>query len=453
MSWKKVKLGDILKQYRIEHRVDDKTIYKQVSILNDGSVVLRGEKIGKEIGRKRQFKIDTKKYPDTLIFTRQLLLQGSIGIASDNVHDCIVTENMPMFSIDTVKIDKEFLILFLKSEIFKSRIREIELSGSAQKSIHERTFLNLEFSIPPFELQKTKVVELLKLKSNSDNITIELTHQLSLVKKLRQQLLQDAVQGKLVKQNKKNEPASELLKKIKAEKEQLIKAGKLKKEKELPAIKEDDIPFEIPEGWEWCRLGEIAANIEYGTSQKAEMSSDHIPVLRMNNIQDGKIDYEKLKYVQSSIDDLPKLYLKEGDLLFNRTNSYELVGKSGVYHGAHDVMTFASYLIRVQFSKDISTDFVNHYINSSFCRKTQLEPEIIQQNGQANFNGTKLKNIICPLPPLAEQNRIVQKLDELMQHCNELEASIKESAAQNEKLLQQVLREALRKESVIKKMY
>ena len=213
-------------------------------------------------------------------------------------------------------------------------------------------------------------------------------------------------------------------------------------------IKEEEKPFSIPESWVWCRLGEIAANVEYGTSQKAEMSSEHVPVLRMNNIQDGKIDYEKLKYVQSSIDDLPKLYLKEGDLLFNRTNSYELVGKSGVYHGADDVMTFASYLIRVQFSKNISNDFVNHYINSSFCRKTQLEPEIIQQNGQANFNGMKLKNIICPLPPLAEQKRIVKKLEEVLNLCEEMKTTITDNQNYTNQLLQVALKDALQMKEV-----
>jgi restriction endonuclease S subunit len=163
MSWKNVKIKEVLKQYRVQHIVQDTIEYRQVSILNDGSVVLRGTKIGKEIGRKRQFKVDLHQYPDTLIFTRQLLLQGSVGIASEDVNDCIVTENMPMFSIQTSLIDKEFLILFLKSEVFKSRIRQIELSGSAQKSIHEKTFLDLEFLLPNINLQKGIVVELLKL--------------------------------------------------------------------------------------------------------------------------------------------------------------------------------------------------------------------------------------------------------------------------------------------------
>jgi type I restriction enzyme, S subunit len=241
MSWKRIKLKEVLKQYRVQHIIQNETEYQQVSILNNGNVVLRGTKIGKDIGRKRQFKIDLKTYPNTLIFTRQLLLQGSIGIASEDVHDCVVTENMPMFSIITSKIDKNFLMLFLKSEIFKSRIRMIELSGSAQKSIHERTFLELEFLIPDFEIQKQIVTNLLKIKGVWGIISTELAHQLDLVKQLRQAFLREAMQGKLTAKWRESrklsgpdvEPASELLKKIKAEKEKLVKEGKLKKDKPL----------------------------------------------------------------------------------------------------------------------------------------------------------------------------------------------------------------------------
>lgn len=447
MSWKKIKLGDILKQYRIEHRVDDKTTYKQVSILNDGSVVLRGEKIGKEIGRKRQFVIDTKKYPNTLIFTRQLLLQGSIGIASDDVHNCIVTENMPMFSIDISKIDREFLILFVKSKVFKTRISEIELSGSAQKSIHEKTFLNLEFFLPPFELQKEIVVDLLKLKGGFDAISTELTHQLTLVKKLRQQLLQDAVQGKLVEQNKKDEPASELLKKIKAEKEKLIaenlpagKAGKLKKEKELPPIKPEEIPFEIPENWVWWRLGEIC---NYGSSPKAEPKSlnDDTWVLDLEDIEREtskllcKIRFNERNSLST------KSKFKKGEVLYSKLRPYLdkviVADEDGVctteilplkLYGNLNPFFVKFTLKRIDFLK---------YVNS--VTKGMKMPRLGTTDGQM---------ALIPLPPLAEQNRIVQKLDELMQYCNKLEESIKESESQNEKLLQQVLREALRKEPV-----
>lgn len=343
---------------------------------------------------------------------------------------------------DEKQVNAKYLHLYLQQ--FKDSLLVPLMKGMANVSLPIGKLAEVEIEVPDFDKQ----LAIIELEDKAEKIKAKLDEKLSRqendVKQLRKAFLREAIQGKLVKQDAAEGNAAELLQKIKAEKEKLVAEKKLKKDKELPPIKPEEIPFDIPENWVWCRLGEIANNIEYGTSEKAEMSSDNIPVLRMNNIQDGKIDYASLKYLKSTIKDLPKLYLKKGDLLFNRTNSFELVGKSGVYHGIDDLMTFASYLIRVQFLKNVSVDYINYYINSSFCRITQLEPEIIQQNGQANFNGTKLKNIICPLPPISEQFGIVQKLDEIMQYCDSLQASIQASQHQNNMLLQVALRDALK---------
>ena len=290
---------------------------------------------------------------------------------------------------------------------------------------------------------ENKIVSIQNNYFKGIKLSITLSHQLTQIENLNQAILQEAVQGKLVKQDKKDEPASELLKRIKAEK---AKSGK--KEKPLAPIKPEEIPFKIPESWVWCRLGEIAVNVEYGTSQKAEMPPENIPVLRMNNIQSGKIDYSNLKYVSKEIKDLPRLFLVDKDLLFNRTNSYELVGKTGVYFGSNNSMTFASYLIRVQFDNNIVSEFVSSYINSPICRETQLEPEIIQQNGQANFNGTKLKNILIPLPPLSEQKRIVAEIEKQLTKTKQLKEHIIANQQATEQLLKALLHQAFEVEEV-----
>jgi type I restriction enzyme S subunit len=254
--------------------------------------------------------------------------------------------------------------------------------------------------------------------------------------------LQEAVQGKLTKQAPTDKPATELLKRIKAEKEKLIKAGKLKKEKELPPITTEEIPFELPEGWVWCRLGEITKNVDYGTSEKANPTGD-VPVLRMGNVQEAKIVLSNLKYVRKTIRDLPRLFLKKDDLIFNRTNSYELVGKCGIFEGEDDEYTLASYLIRLSVLKElVSINFINSYINSRICRTTQIEPQITQQTGQANFSGSKLKNILFPLPPFAEQQLIVAKVQQLQQQLSQLDAQIQQSRQYADQLLQSVLKEA-----------
>jgi type I restriction enzyme S subunit len=260
------------------------------------------------------------------------------------------------------------------------------------------------------------------------------------VEKLKQAILQLAVQGKLVPQNPEDEPASVLIEKIDSERARLVKKGEIKRNKPLP-IEFDKIPYDLPETWRWVRIDEVARNVEYGTSEKASEIEDGVPILRMNNVQNGKIDYEDLKYVPESIKDLPRLFLKHDDLLFNRTNSYELVGKTGIFKGEDDTFTFASYLIRVSlFNEYIVPDFINMSLNSSYFRKTQIEPEITQQCGQANFNGTKLKNSLVPLPPLPEQKRIVEKVEQLMGLCDELEAKLRKEKEDSEKLMEAVVK-------------
>ena len=345
---------------------------------------------------------------------------------------------------DKSKLNAEYLYYFL--ELNRENELVARMRGMANVTLPMKEIAKIEIPLPNLydQIEFVKMYKLLGEKSN--DLSLEFDYQLNLVKKLRQQLLQDAVQGKLVEQNPDDEPASVLLQKIKAEKEQLIKDKKLKKEKELSQIKPEEIPFDIPENWIWCRLGEVSREITYGTSEKASDIGD-VPVLRMGNITfDGRIIYSNLKYVSGTNNDLPKLYLQDGDMLFNRTNSYELVGKTGVFKN-FEQFTLASYLIRVRFMNEISSNYISNYMNSSVCRKTQLEPQIIQQNGQANFNGTKLSNILIPLPPFAEQIGIANKLEQLMQTCDTLETSIKQSQQQNEQLLQQVLREALTKEA------
>ena len=440
MSWEKVKLSKVLKQYRFEHLVQDDIDYKQVTISKYDGVCLRGTKKGKEIGRKRQFIINLIEHPDTLMFVRQGVEDGSIGIAPVEVNGCIVTENMPMFSI--INIEKDYLKLIIKSPYFKDEIAKIQTTGSAQKSIHERQLLEIEIPLPSIKEQK----ELIRLFSNIENqnytLSIELSHQLSLVKKLRQQLLQDAVQGKLVEQNPKDEPASELLKKIKEEKEKLIREKNLKKEKELPPIKKEEIPFKIPENWVWCR-GEIIANyIDPQPSHRTPPESqDGIPYVAMSDIKkNGCIDFGSARKVSdvTLLEHQNRYKLEVGDFIFGKIGT---IGKPVKLPPPYNY-TLSANIILIQPRREvIDQDYLFYFLSSPAAEKNLIENKSTMS--YPVFGMGKARNMPIPLPPLKEQKRIVQKLDELMQNCSELEESIKQSAAQNERLLQQVLREAL----------
>ena len=255
------------------------------------------------------------------------------------------------------------------------------------------------------------------------------------IPQLREAILQLAVQGQLVPQDSNDEPAADLRKRLADHVSEMQFAKRSTRSKPLPPLSVTEIPFDLPNDWEWVRFGELAAEVEYGTSQKASEIGGEVPVLRMNAIREGKVILEETKFVSTAINDLPRLYLKNGDILFNRTNSFELVGKSGVFNGPDDKYTFASYLIRASLLPELSPAFVVLAMNARYFRKTQIEPEVTQQCGQANFNGTKLRSTLIPLPPLAEQKRIVAKVNQLLALCDALETGLLRAESVSESLL------------------
>ena len=226
-------------------------------------------------------------------------------------------------------------------------------------------------------------------------------------KQLRQTILDLAIRGELVPQDPTDEPASVLLERIRAEKEQLIKDKKLKRDKkDNEPI--DEVPFELPEGWEWCRLKEVTTELKYGTSEKSSLEGK-IPVLRMGNITtNGTIDYSNIVF-SSNEEDIKEFLLTKGNLVFNRTNSSDLVGKTAIYRGEMPAI-FAGYLIKIALLR-VNPEYTNLVMNSSYYRKWCYSVKSDAVN-QSNINAEKLSNLLISLPPLAEQHRIVQKIEQ-----------------------------------------
>jgi len=260
---------------------------------------------------------------------------------------------------------------------------------------------------------------------------------------LKNAILQEAIEGRLVPQDPNDEPASALLARIRKEKEELVKAGKLKKKDlEVKPISEDEIPFEIPESWEWVRVEDVIYPPKYGTSNKS-LPNGSVPVLRMGNIQDGEIVFDKLVF-SNDISDNEKYNLTNGDLLFNRTNSAELVGKTGIYRGQRPAI-YAGYLILLR-PIGIHPDYLNYVLGSSYARSYCKEVKTIGVQ-QCNINAEKISSFIIPLPPLAEQKRIVAKIEELMPKVVEYgkaqDALNKLNAELPERLKKSILQEAI----------
>jgi type I restriction enzyme S subunit len=161
----------------------------------------------------------------------------------------------------------------------------------------------------------------------------------------------------------------------------------------------------------------------------------------MGNIQDGKIDYGNLKYLPLGMPKLDELTLQHNDVIFNRTNSAELVGKTAVYKEHHPKSTFASYLIRVKLLNLYHPDLLAFCINSYHGRR-YIASVVSQQVGQANVNGTKLANMPIPYPPLEEQQRIVEMVERRLSVADEIEKELDESLVRAERLRGSVLKSA-----------
>jgi type I restriction enzyme S subunit len=243
---------------------------------------------------------------------------------------------------------------------------------------------------------------------------------------LKQTILQLAVMGKLVPQDPNDESASELLKRIAQEKAQLVKDGKIKKQKPLSPISDEEKPFALPDGWEWCRIGNYSISTEYGLSHKTFISDIGVPVFKMGDIQNGKVTIGNQQVVDNSIEELPFLYLEYDDILYNRTNSADLVGKTGIFKGENNIFSFASYLIRIRTIKvDAIPDFLNLNMQAPLFRKYQIMPYVKQQCGQANVNGTIMKNMLVAIAPQKEQQRIIDKLSEFIDLLEMIKIRIK----------------------------
>jgi len=244
-------------------------------------------------------------------------------------------------------------------------------------------------------------------------------------KQLKNSILQWAIQGKLVPQDPNDEPASMLLERIRVEKEKLIKEKKIKKDKnesiiyrgednsyyekflatgEVKCI-DEEIPFEIPKGWEWERWGNIALSIQYGYNAPALERGD-IKMVRISDIHDNVVQWENVPFCNIEAYDIDTYLLKENDILFARTGG--TVGKSFLVQSVPEPAIYAGYLIRTRYSKELCPQYLKSFMESRLYWE-QLKSGTIA-TAQPNCNGKTLGKMLLPIPPKAEQSRLVQKL-------------------------------------------
>ena len=238
-------------------------------------------------------------------------------------------------------------------------------------------------------------------------------------KKLRQKILDLAIRGKLVPQDPNDEPASVLLERIRAEKEQLIKEGKIKRSKKSASTDKshyENPPFEIPESWEWTTVSAISQSILYGVSESAK-SRGKYRLLRITDIQNNNVQWDNVPYTDFDNKKAESYLLNDGDILFARTGA--TVGKSYLVQGLTEKAIYASYLIRVQTYNAVLPRYVKFYFESGYYWE-QIERESVGV-GQPNVNGSILGNLHIPIPPIHEQNQIVLELTKWMDIIDAIE--------------------------------
>lgn len=243
------------------------------------------------------------------------------------------------------------------------------------------------------------------------------------IKKLRELILELAVRGKLVPQDPNDEPASELLKRIAAEKAELVKQGKIKKQKPLPEISEGEKPFELPVGWEWARLGNTVAiirGITFPASEKhKEPSEGKVACLRTANIQDS-IEWDDLLYVSKSFVKRSEQFAEKGDIVMSMANSRELVGKVAyIYNIPTGSATFGGFLSVIR-PYGFNAGFLMSVLRSPNIKSILIDSSS-QTTNIANISLEKLNPLVILVPPVKEQNRIASKVEELMSLCDQLE--------------------------------
>ncbi|WP_025506641.1 restriction endonuclease subunit S, partial [Vibrio parahaemolyticus] len=249
------------------------------------------------------------------------------------------------------------------------------------------------------------------------------------IDQLKQTILQLAVMGKLVPQDPSDEPAAELLKRIAEEKAQLVKEKKIKKQKALPPISEDEKPFELPSGWEWCHLNSLISEMDAGWSPACppEASPNHETwgVLKTTAVQNMEYREYENKVLSSSKEPRPQYEVKNGDILITRAGPKNRVGVSCLVQTTRPKLMISDKIIRFHLIElGMSNNFVSLCLNAGATSEYLESSKSGMAESQMNISQDKLKMAPIPLPPIREQTLIAKKVEELIDLCDKLKLSL-----------------------------
>ena len=390
--------------------------------LNNGVIEIKPDT--KKINEK-EFEKYKKDLNETTIFVS---INGTIGnIAFYNNEKIILGKSACYFNVAIEDLKKYFFYLF-QTDFFLNYALD-NATGTTIKNVGLGTMRNFLLPLPPLSVQNAivaKLEQVLPLVDAYENAVLQKEElKNALPDKIKKAILQEAITGQLTENWRKSatikESGKQLLDRIieernakaLAEWEEKVKTNP-KAKKPVPVvaseIDEEEIPFEVPESWCWCRWGELSELIQYGYNAPAK-ESGRIKMVRITDIQNGKVQWNTVPFCEISDTDIQIYQLRKNDILFARTGG--TVGKSFLVDEEPENAVFAGYLIRTQYDdKKLNPKYMKMFMESQIYWD-QLKNGTIA-TAQPNCNGQTLSKMILPLPPLEEQEEIVKKLEELL---------------------------------------
>lgn len=452
-EWKKVKIGDFLTEREGRYKPDDSKIskYKRLDKIDFSGTIHISDK-----PTKTDMII---VHPGDLVISGINVAKGALAVYQGDEPVC-ATIHYSSYTFDSSKVDLDYFKYFVKSPAFIAALQK-QVKGGIKTEIKPKHLLPLEISIPDLQTQQEIVKKISLQLKKTEQLSVEIESQKNYIKQLRQNILQEAIEGKLTADWRKQNPvqkgnpdydAEALFEQIQKEKYHTVSIllmqnhDKKKKEKSLdfpnPCDNEEK-PFAIPDGWKWVRLGEIIDSIVYGTSEKCSYDDrQNSAILRIPNISSGIIDATDLKYTNLSKTEKNELSLRENDVLVIRSNgSPEIVGKMVNVPKDYENYCYAGYLIRLRFTIPEIGLFIAKISSTNNLRK-QIEEPLRTTVGINNINSDEIKALRFPLPPLEEQKEIVTKIEKHLQSVSDLENQITKREQLTKQLMQSILKDA-----------
>lgn len=420
-SWKWVKLGDCTGYAQTKEKVSPKDITGDMWSLDledvqkdTGAILVKTKASERKIsGDKVKFHKGQVLYSKLRPYLKKILVAPDGGICTPE-----------LVPFDTYLIDENYIAYVLRSPHIDYVINSVTY-GVKMPRVGTDTMTNLLIPLPPLAEQKRIVAKIEELLPYVDRYATayEKLEQFNakFPNDMKKSILEYAIQGKLVEQRAEEGTGEELYRQIQAEKQQLIKEGKIKKEKPLPEIVEDEIPFDIPESWKWVRLLDVVeekpAN---GFSPKGVDYQTAVKNLTLTATTSGYFKADAFKYVDIQLEPDSKYWLKKDDLLIQRSNSRELVGTSCIYTGDDDAFIYPDLMMKLRVMNGVDVKYVDHVLKSPLTRNYFSKTASGTSESMPKINQGIVSATLIPLPPLAEQKRIVAKLEEILPLCERL---------------------------------